>query len=223
MPEKIILAWSGGKDSNMALHVLQQQTDEYEIVSLLSTVTEGYARVSMHGVRRALIRQQAESLGLPLYEVWLTQNSSNEEYDTRMTAAVRHFQLQGVRATAFGDLFLEDVRNYRIKNLARVGNMRGLFPLWQRDTTQLVHDFIELGFKARICTCDPRMLDPSFCGRVIDEQFLADLPDGVDPAGENGEFHSFVYDGPNFSQPIPIEVAEPIEREGFIYCDLIPA
>ncbi len=219
--EQVLVAWSGGKDSAVALYkVLKSQ--EYQVAALLTTVTEDYDRVSMHGVRRSLLERQAEVLGLPLEKVYIPKNASNDEYESNMRQALTRYKQAGVTSVVFGDIFLEDLREYREGNLAKL-DMRGLFPLWKRDTRELAHSFISLGFKA-ITTCvDTDALDGRFVGRVIDEQFLTELPDTVDPCGENGEYHSFVYAGPIFKEPIPYTVGEIVLRENrFCFCDLIP-
>jgi len=219
---KILLAWSGGKDSALALYEIRK-TGRYGIAALLTTVTEGYDRISMHGVRRVLLERQAESAGLPLETVFIQRNSSNEDYESRMRAALEKHRAQGVTGVAFGDIFLEDVRKYREDNLARAG-MRGVFPLWKRDTAALARAFIRLGFKAIVTCADTKFLGGEFAGRLLDERFLADLPGGVDPCGENGEYHSFVFGGPVFSREIPFIRGETVLRENrFRYCDLIPA
>ena len=221
MVEKIILTWSGGKDSALTLYELLKK-QEYEIAALLTTVTEGYDRISMHGVQRILLEEQAESIGLPLEIIYITQNSSNEEYEARMKEKLMHYKSRGVESVAFGDIFLEDLRSYREENLSKVG-MKGVFPLWKRDTAELARTFIELGFRAIVTCVDSDVLDGSFAGRVLDNQFLSDLPSEVDPCGENGEFHSFVYDGPIFRERIGYRKGEVILRDNrFYYCDLIP-
>ena len=218
---KTILSWSGGKDSALALHEVQK-TGEYEIQALLTTITEAYDRSSMHGIRRALIEQQAESLGIPLEEVLLSPVSSNEEYDVRMREMLERYKGEGVSAVVFGDIFLEDVRNYREERLASVG-MKGIFPLWGRDTTELARAFTELGFKAVITCVDTEQMDAGYAGRAFDGELLASLPAGVDPCGENGEFHSFVYDGPIFKRAIPHTAGEVVLRdEHFMFADLTP-
>lgn len=220
-PTLTLLAWSGGKDSAMALDVLKR-TPGVEVVALLTTLTEGYDRISMHGVRETLLDAQAKSLGMPLHKVFIPQDCTNEIYQQRMEAATRQFHAEGVAATAFGDLFLEDVRAYREANLAKVP-MQALFPVWGRETGQFARDFIERGFKAILVCVDPRVLDASFAGREVDASLLADLPQGVDPCGENGEFHTFVYDGPIFAQRILVQRGEVVTRGGFVFCDLLPA
>ena len=218
--EKVLLCWSGGKDSAMALYETQKD-HQYEIVSLLTTITEGYERVSLHGVRRTLIEQQAQSLGLPLKEVFIPSNCSNQEYESKMRATLTRFKQVGVTLVAFGDVFLEEVRKYREDNLSRL-DLTGLFPLWGRDSTELTGSFISLGFQA-ITTCvDAKALDQRFVGRILDSDFLADLPANVDPAGENGEFHSFVFDGPIFREGIPYELGDKVLRDSLCFCDLLP-
>jgi len=219
--EKIIFAWSGGKDSAMALSELRNNKD-YDVIALLTTVTEDYDRISMHGVRGALLEQQAESLGLPLEKVYITKTSSNEEYERNMKDKLTHYKGLGVSCAAFGDIFLEDLKKYREENLSKIG-VKGIFPIWKRNSAELARTFIGLGFKAIITCIDSKVLDKSFAGRVFDEQFLSELPDNVDPCGENGEFHSFVYDGPIFSKPITCEKGEVILRDNrYYFCDLIP-
>ena len=219
--ERVLLTWSGGKDSAMALHELRS-SGAYEVLALLSTVTEEYDRVSMHGVRTVLLERQADSLGLPLEKVLLRKGASNQEYEATMQERLLSYQAQEVSSVAFGDLFLEDVRQYREENLSRVG-MKGLFPLWGRDTGELARSFIDLGFKAVITCVDSNLLDGAFVGRDFDERFLSELPPAVDPCGENGEFHSFVYAGPVFRNRILHKRGEIVLRDSrFYYCDLIP-
>jgi uncharacterized protein (TIGR00290 family) len=216
--KRVVVAWSGGKDSALALHRLQQSS-AWEVEALLTTVTEDYDRVSMHGVSRVLLEAQAESLGLALLQVNIPADCSNEVYDERMRLALAECRARGIEDVAFGDVFLQDVRRYREERLAQVA-MKAVFPLWGLDSGRLARDFVRLGFKA-ITTCvDLRVLDSSFAGREFDERFLADLPPGVDPCGENGEFHSFVYDGPNLVFPLLVEVGERVERAGFLFADL---
>jgi uncharacterized protein (TIGR00290 family) len=192
----------------------------FEVVALVTTVTEGYDRVSMHGVRCSLLRQQANALGLPLVEVTIPPAATNEVYERRMGETLGGFSAQGVRRVTFGDIFLEDLRAYRERQLGSLG-MECLFPIWKRDSAELVRTFINLGFRA-ITTCvNPRLLDPSFIGRVIDRNFVDELPPNVDPCGENGEFHSFVFDGPTFRSPIPFTRGEVVLRDSFFFCDLL--
>ena len=220
--EKVILSWSGGKDSSMAAyHLLASQ--KYEIAALLTTVTEEYERISMHGVRRELLLRQAESLGIPLHQVMIPKDCSNEIYETRMRAALDHFRAQGISKVAFGDLFLEDLKQYRDERLAQAG-MSGLYPIWMRDTDELIRSFIGLGFKAILACVDTQAIDASFAGREIDQALLRDLPDSADPCGENGEYHSFVYAGPIFSKAIACTAGERVMRTPrFNYCDIVPA
>jgi len=222
MPEKILFAWSGGKDSTMALYELQKNRN-YEVSALLTTITEDYDRISMHGVRRVLLERQAESLGLFLEKIYITKKSSNEEYETKMMDKLIRYRDADVFYAAFGDIFLEDLKKYREDNLLKIG-MKGIFPIWKRKSIDLAHAFIDLGFKAVITCVDSKVLDKNFAGRVFDKQFLSDLPATVDPCGENGEFHSFVYDGPIFSKKIPHEKGEVVLRDSrYYFCDLIPA
>jgi uncharacterized protein (TIGR00290 family) len=218
--EPVLFCWSGGKDSAMALFTLLQR-DDVRVVALLTTVTEGYDRIAMHGVRRELLRRQAESLRLPLHEVCIPPQCVNPVYEARMEEALLLFHNQGVRIVAFGDIFLEDLRAYREKNLARIG-MTALFPLWKRDTRELIRFFHQQRFRAIAACVDTRVLDPSFAGRELDESFFRDLPPRADPCGENGEFHTFVFDGPIFQSPIPVRTGDVVNRDGFVFCDLLP-
>ena len=219
--ERVLFSWSGGKDSAMALYEIQKDK-EYEVVSLLTTITEDYDRVSMHGVRRSLVEQQAKSLGLPIQEVFISKDSSNEEYESRMKETLIKFKQAGVYLVVHADVFLAEVRKYREDNLLKLG-MKGVFPIWGRDTAELTRSFIALGFQA-ITTCvDAKVLDKRFVGRTLDRQFLADLPPNVDPAGENGEFHSFVFDGPIFKERIAYKLGKQVLRDSFYFCDLLPA
>jgi len=214
------LSWSGGKDSALALWTLRREAVEPE--ALITTVTEGYDRISMHGVRRELLAGQADASGIPLVEVRIPPGCANDLYETRLNQALSSTPLSEVEAVAFGDLFLEDVRAHREAQLNANGR-HSLFPLWGRDTGELAREFIAAGFQAFIVTLDPRTLDASFAGRAYDEQLLADLPASVDPCGENGEFHTFVYAGPIFTEPVACQTGEIVERDGFVFCDLIPA
>ncbi len=219
MPLRSALSWSGGKDSALTLWTLRGEGIEPE--ALITTVTDEYDRISMHGVRRELLARQADAAGIPLVEVRIPPACVNEVYEARMAQAFASPPLSGVEAVAFGDLFLEDVRAYRETRL-EAADKRGLFPLWGRDTGGLAHEFIAAGFQAIIACLDPRVLDASFAGRTYDEQLLADLPASVDPCGENGEFHTFVHAGPIFAKPIACETGEVVERDGFVFCDLMP-
>jgi uncharacterized protein (TIGR00290 family) len=220
--EQILFSWSGGKDSALALYEIQK-TGKYRIAALMTTVTQDYDRVSMHGVRCVLLEQQAESLGLPLEQILITNHATNAEYETEMRALLEKYKKLGVNAVVFGDIFLEDLKKYREDNLAQIG-MRGLFPIWKRESRELARAFIALGFQA-ITTCvDSHHLDRGFVGRLFDEQFLSELPASVDPCGENGEFHSFAFDGPIFRKKIGIAKGEVVLRDNrFYYCDLLPA
>jgi uncharacterized protein (TIGR00290 family) len=214
------MSWSGGKDSCLALYELLRSR-QYDVAALLTTVTRDYDRVSMHGVRRALLERQAESLGIPLRQVFITKGATNEEYERVMADAFSEYRERGIDAVVFGDLFLEDVRAYREQFLARHG-MRGLYPVWGRDTAEFVREFVALGFKAVVTCVSAEALDGSFAGRLIDEEFLASLPPGVDPCGENGEFHTFVFGGPSFKEEVRFSVGERLLRDSFWFCDLIP-
>jgi len=219
--DKVIFSWSGGKDSASALHEIQK-TGRYEIVTLLTTLTWDYDRVCMHGVRRVLLEQQARSLGYPLETFFISKHSSNEEYESRMREVLAKYIEAGVRKVAFGDIFLEELKEYRKDKLSQIG-MKGLFPIWKRDTGELASAFIDSGFKAVVTCVDSNLLDSTLVGKTYDEQFLSALPDNVDPCGENGEFHSFVYDGPVFRRPIPHTTGQVVLRENrFYFCDLIP-
>jgi len=221
MTERVLFTWSGGKDSVMALYELQKAGD-YEISALLTTVTKDYDRISMHGVRRVLLEQQADSLGYSLEQVFISKNASNEEYEAKMREILEKYVKAGISTVVFGDIFLEDVRKYREENLSKIG-MKAVFPIWKRNTTELTHTFIALGFKAVITCVDSKVLDKRFVGRRFDERFLSELPSNVDPCGENGEFHSFVYDGPIFRESLLYELGEVVLRDNrFYFCDLIP-
>jgi uncharacterized protein (TIGR00290 family) len=212
------LSWSGGKDSALALWALRREQLEPE--ALITTITDAYDRISMHGVRRELLVRQAEALGLPLVEDVIPPACVIEIYEARLAEAFAVAPLSGIEAVAFGDLFLEEVRAYREERLAAAGK-RGLFPLWGRDTAGLAREFLDAGFEARLVCIDPHVLDPSFAGRRYDERLLAELPPSVDPCGENGEFHTFVHVGPIFAAPIACKRGEVVERDGFVFCDLL--
>lgn len=214
------MSWSGGKDCALALHEIQLN-GKYEILSLLTTVTEDYDRVSMHGVRRVLLEQQAESIGLPLEKVFISKETSNEEYELKMRDVLTRFQAAGVSSVAFGDIYLEDLRKYREENLSKIG-MTGIFQLWKRDSAVLSHTFINLDFKAVVTCVDTKVLDQKFVGRIIDDKFSNELPPDVDLCGENGEFHSFVFDGPVFKKRIGFTIGEVVLRDSFAFCDLLP-
>jgi uncharacterized protein (TIGR00290 family) len=218
--EPVALAWSGGKDSALALQALRRGGTT--VAALVTTLTEEYDRVSMHGVRRELVRAQAAAVGVPLVEVGIPAACSDEVYAERMEATLRAAPLAGLDAVASGDLFLEDVRAYREERLARVGKT-ALFPLWQLDTAELARSFLDDGFEAYVVCVDTRQLDASFAGRAFDASFLDDLPPGIDPCGENGEFHSFVHAGPCFEWPVACEVGDRVVRDGFAFADLVAA
>ena len=220
MLEKIILSWSGGKDSAIALYEIQQRR-EYGVTSLLTTLTEDYDRVTMHGVRRLLLERQAESLCLPLEQVFISKEAPNEEYESRMQATLVNFQKAGVSSVAFGDIFLEDIRKYREDNLSKIG-MKAIFPMWGRDTAELARTFVDLGFKSIVTCVDSKILSNIFAGRIIDNSFLDELPSNVDPCGENGEFHSFVFDGPIFKRRVSLTIGQIVSRDSFCFCDLVP-
>lgn len=216
--ESILMSWSGGKDSCMAL---QEVSANLRVEALLTTVTRDYDRISMHGVRCALLEQQAECLGLPLHQVYISKGATNDEYETNTGEVLSAYRDRGIKSVAFGDLFLEEVRAYRERLLAR-HRLNGLYPLWGRDTSKLIRDFIDRGFKTILVCVDPAKLDSSFVGRVIDREFLGELPSGVDPCGENGEFHTFVFDGPMFRTPVRFSRGEIVCRDSFWFCDLVP-
>ncbi|HXJ17739.1 MAG TPA: ATP-binding protein [Candidatus Polarisedimenticolia bacterium] len=217
---KAWLAWSSGKDSAWALQTARQDGD-YDVAALLTTVNRTHSRVAMHAVRESLLEMQAAAAGLPLVKVPIPSPCPNEVYEQAMSDAMTRASGEGVRHIIFGDLFLEDVRAYREKQLARCG-MTPVFPLWGRDTRQLAQEMVAGGLCAYLTCVDPRRLDPVFAGRRFDEKLLADLPRGVDPCGENGEFHTFASAGPMFRSMLPITVGEIVERDGFMFADLLP-
>lgn len=242
MKEKIVVCWSGGKDSALALNRLRQDP-RYEVVSLLTTCNEHFRRVSMHGVRLELLDRQAEAIGLPVERVFVSQVGSNDEYQQRMGECLAAHQARGVTACAFGDIFLEDLKAWREANLARIG-LRALFPLWRIDSRTLIREFLELGFGSVVCCANDGWLDETAVGRCIDAEFIRTLPAHVDPCGENGEYHSFAFAGPIFRAPVRFTVGEKIYRplektvttrqplpvpagarptRGFWFCDLLPA
>jgi uncharacterized protein (TIGR00290 family) len=244
MKEKIVFCWSGGKDSAFALHRLRQD-ERYNIVSLLTTCNEHFQRVSMHGVRLELLDAQADAIGLPLEKIFVSERSSNEEYEQKMSACLLAHKARGVSACAFGDIFLEDLRQWREANLARVG-LRGIFPIWKMDTRALMREFLEQGFGTVICCANDAYLGEDAVGRVLTAELIASLPADVDVCGENGEFHSFAFAGPVFRRPVGFEVGDKVYRplevthpgdtavastapagprvtRGFWFCDLVPA
>lgn len=242
---KAVFNWSGGKDSSLCLYKVLQ-AGEFDVSQLLTTVNSHYQRISMHGVRVELLEQQAASLEIPLTKILLPEMPDMGEYDNAMSTALQKLKADGVQAAIFGDIFLEDLRKYREEKLSLLG-LKGVFPLWKISTSELAREFIELGFKAVTVCVNEKYLDQSFVGRIIDHEFLNALPPNVDPCGEYGEFHSFVYDGPIFSKPIGVTKGEVVYRRyksprqdgssqsyqssggdsdpyayGFWYCDLIP-
>jgi uncharacterized protein (TIGR00290 family) len=217
---RALLAWSSGKDSAWALHVLRQR-GEVEVVGLLTTLNQAFERVAMHAVRVALLRAQAAAAGLPLVEVPLPWPCSNADYEAAMGAALERARDEGVTAVAFGDLFLEDIRRYREERMAATG-LEPLFPLWAEPTDALARRMLAGGLRARLTCVDPRQLAPAFAGREFDEALLADLPPAVDPCGERGEFHTFAYAGPMFSRPVGLRAGDVVERDGFVFADLLP-
>jgi uncharacterized protein (TIGR00290 family) len=220
MPPKVFVSWSSGKDSAFALHEARR-LGLAEIVGVLTTVNETYDRVAMHGVRHALLDRQIEALDLPAMKVLIPSPCSNEVYEDRMAEACAAIKAQGVEHIVFGDLFLEDIRAYRDKNLSAIG-MKAIFPLWLRDTGTLARDMIAGGLVAHLICVDPKRLDASFAGRRFDASLLRDLPAQVDPCGENGEFHTVVSAGPMFRHPIAISIGDIVEREGFLFADAHP-
>jgi uncharacterized protein (TIGR00290 family) len=218
---KAWLAWSSGKDSAWALHIARQ-AGEFEIVALLTTVNATHQRVAMHAVRESLLEMQAAAAGLPLVKVPIPLPCSNEVYEQAMGEAMSRARAEGVWHVVFGDLFLEDIRAYREKQIAACG-MTPHFPLWGIETKRLANEMIAGGLSAYLTCVDPRKLDRSFAGRRFDAELLKDLPKGVDPCGENGEFHTFANEGPMFSRPIRIVIGEVLEREVFVFADILPA
>jgi uncharacterized protein (TIGR00290 family) len=214
------LSWSSGKDSTLALAALRDDPST-EVAGLLTTVNEDADRVAMHAVRRTLLEAQAAALGLPLHVVAIPHACRNETYEQRMAAAVDAALADGITRMAFGDLFLADVRAYREQMLAPTG-IEPVFPLWGRDTTELARELLDRGVRATLTCVDPRVLDAAFAGRAYDDRLLADLPPGVDPCGENGEFHTFVHDGPGFAHPLAVRTGEVVERDGFVFADVLP-
>jgi len=219
MAPKAFMSWSSGKDSAFALYEAQR-SGMADIVGVLTTVNEVYDRVAMHGVRSVLLDRQIAALGLPCIKVPLPSPCPNEIYEARMTEAVAQIKAQGVRHMVFGDLYLEDIRAYREEKLSASG-MEGIFPLWKRNTTALAGEMIDSGLVAHIVCLDPKRIDRKFAGRQFDRALLAELPPGIDPCGENGEFHTVVSAGPMFNKPIPITVGETVEREGFVFTDVM--
>jgi uncharacterized protein (TIGR00290 family) len=220
MKPKALLAWSSGKDSAWALHVLRER-GEVEVVGLMTTLNEAFERVAMHAVRARLLRAQAAAAGLPVMTVPLPWPCSNAAYEAAMSDALATARLQGITVVAFGDLFLEDIRRYREERMAGTG-LAPIFPLWGEPTDALARRMIAGGLRARLTCVDPKQLAPSFAGREFDAALLAELPPTVDPCGERGEFHTFAYAGPMFRHPVPLEAGEVVERDGFVFADLLP-
>lgn len=218
--KRVLLSWSSGKDSAWALHLLRQ-TPEIQVAGLVTTFNSAADRVAMHAVRRALVEAQAESAGLPLWPVELPWPCSNSEYERLMAGVVDRAKADGIAAFAFGDLFLEDIRAYRIKQLEGTG-IEPLFPVWGLPTGRLAREMIAAGVRARLTCVDPAKLDRSFAGRDFSEELLRALPPGVDACGENGEFHTFVYEAPVFRRPIAVRPGEVVERDGFVFADVVP-
>ncbi len=217
----VAVSWSSGKDSAWTLHLLRQDPS-IRIVALITTVNQEFDRVAMHAVRRTLLEQQAAAANLPLWIVPLPWPCSNAEYESRMRDLCSRALAEGVQAIAFGDLFLADIRAYRERQLEGTG-LEPLFPVWQIPTTGLAREMIQSGLKARITCVDPKVLSQDFAGREFDQALLNDLPPQIDPCGENGEFHTFAYDGPMFRTPIPVTTGETVLRDGFVFSDLLPA
>jgi uncharacterized protein (TIGR00290 family) len=218
---KAIVSWSTGKDSAFALQTVRLQ-GEVEIVGLLTTVSSAFDRVSMHGVREELLDRQIDALGLQCYKVRIPSPCPNEVYEREMAQAIQGFRRSGVTHIIFGDLFLQDIRAYREARLAEVG-IQGLFPLWMRNTHLLSREMLSAGMRATLTCVDPRQLDASFAGKKFDAALLDLLPESVDPCGENGEFHTFVEAGPMFCKPIPVATGTIVQRDGFVFADVLPA
>src|SRR5271170_8107238 len=217
-PISTLVSWSSGKDSAWSLYLLQRDP-RYRLAGLLTTLNSAFDRVAMHSTRREMLQAQAEAAGLPLHVVPLPWPCSNEHYEAALRVACDSAIASGIEAIAFGDLFLQDIRNYREEKLRGTG-LSPVFPVWGLDTRKLLREMIDAGVKTRIVCVDPKKLSPEFAGRDIDEAFLRDLPAGVDPCGENGEFHTCVYDGPMFGQAIKIENGAVVERDGFVFADV---
>ena len=230
MKTKAYFNWSSGKDASLALHHLQKKND-FSVDLLVTSVNGHHDRVSMHGLRRSLLEQQVKSIGIPLRTIELPEQPSMDDYNEIMNATVKRLCEEGHTHAGFGDIFLEDLRSYREDQLKQ-HNIECVFPLWKKDTKALIEEFVELGFKAKIICASDALLGEDWVGRDLDESFLRDLPSNVDPCGENGEFHTFCYDGPIFSNPIDFSVGEKVLRKypspteagdvGFWFCDLVP-
>ncbi len=210
MKPKALFNWSSGKDSALALYQTLQE-NRYEVAVLLTSINQEFQRISMHGVSVSLLEKQAESLGIPLIKMELPKEPSMEEYRQMMSKTMTDVQAQGITHSIFGDIFLEDLRKYREDQLKAVG-MEAVFPLWKRNTSQLIQEFLALGFKTIVTCVNGSYLDKSFAGRIIDQKFIDDLPENVDPCGENGEFHTFTFDGPIFKKPVQFEIGETVKK-----------
>ena len=219
-PKRVVVSWSGGKDSAWTLHTLRQQPEKYIVLGLLTTINQRFNRVAMHGVRRELLEAQAQAAGLPLWVIPLPSPSTNEHYERRMSNALHFLKRLGIDGVAFGDLYLQDIREYRETRFANCG-LELLFPVWGIPTRQLAEEMLQEGLRARLSCVDPRAVPSDWAGRDYDENLLAELPASADPCAENGEFHTFVYSGPMFCSPIPIVNGETVERDGFVFCDLL--
>jgi|SRR5689334_12717328 uncharacterized protein (TIGR00290 family) len=220
MPKRVVVSWSGGKDSAWTLHSLRQHPKEYVVIGLLTSINQQFNRVAIHGVRRELLEAQALAAGLPLWVVPLPSPCTDEHYERRMTNALHFMQRLGIEAIAFGDLYLQDIRAYRESRFGTLG-LELLFPIWGIPTKDLSRMMIGSGLKARLTCVDPRAVPAEYAGREYDQDLLRDLPASVDPCAENGEFHTFVYDGPMFRYPIAIKTGETVDREGFVFADLL--
>ena len=218
--KKVLLSWSSGKDSVWTLHLLRQQPD-VQVAALVTTFNSAANRVAMHAVRRALVEAQAQRVGVPLWAVDLPWPCSNLEYEERMRTVCQRASAEDITAVAFGDLFLQDIRDYRMQQLQGTG-LEALFPVWQIPTAQLARDMIAAGLKAKLTCVDPAKLQKTFAGRDFDLRLLEALPPAIDPCGENGEFHTFVYNAPVFSSPISVRAGEVVERDGFVFADVLP-
>ncbi|HVZ97804.1 MAG TPA: diphthine--ammonia ligase [Chitinophagaceae bacterium] len=225
---KTYFNWSSGKDSALALHYLLQD-NTYSVEYLLTSVNAHHDRVSMHGLRRSLLKQQIDSIGIPSGTIELPEQPTNDEYENRLNKKINRLKADGFNYAAFGDIFLEDLRKYRERQLQAAG-IKAIFPLWKKDTKQLINEFIDSGFKAVVVCINAALLDKSFAGRTIDKSFIRDLPAGIDPCGENGEFHTFCFDGPVFKYPVKFSMGATVFKEyqndkvknGFWFCDLLP-
>ncbi len=220
LKKKTAFSWSSGKDSSYALHLLNR-TGLYDVRYLVTTVTDSYRRVSIHGVREELLEEQAKSLGIPLMKVEIPPDCTNEIYERKMLEVTRRLRSEGIEHMAFGDIFLQDIREYRERKLAGTG-IEPLFPLWGRDTGKLANEIINAGIKARITCLDPSKIQPDLAGMEYDSGLLESLPETADKCGENGEFHTFVYGSPMFATDLKIKTGKTVKRDGFVFTDLIP-